>query len=426
VAGHPVRIALADDLRRSRLTVLFRLLLTLPHFVWLALWSVPALVAGILNSVVVLVTGRTPRPFQRFLGAYVRYSTQVAAFMHLATNPFPGFVGDEAYPLQLEIDHLAGQRRLVTLFKFVLIVPALLLATAFGGFGMATAGNAGVVLGGFVLGLGLVYVAAFLAWFACLVRGRIPDGLRDLAVYSLSYGAQLSAYALSLTDRYPTSDPNAHVPRAELPAHPIRLVLADDLRRSRLTVFFRLLLAIPHILLLYFWTYLMYLVAIVNWGAALILGRLPEPLHRITSAYVRYLGQVYAYLGLVANPFPGIGSAYPLELEVDAAARQKRLVTLFRLVLGIPALLIASMLGLLFFVAGFLGWFASLATGRMPVGLRNVGASSIRYTAQTYAYFLLLTDRYPYSSPAIPARREPEPQPEPEWGPPSPEPEAAV
>ena len=31
---HPVRLVLADDLRRSRLTVCFRLLLALPHFVW--------------------------------------------------------------------------------------------------------------------------------------------------------------------------------------------------------------------------------------------------------------------------------------------------------------------------------------------------------------------------------------------------------
>ena len=28
--------------------------------------------------------------------------------------------------------------------------------------------------------------------------------------------------------------------------HPVRLVVTDDCRRSRLTVFFRLLLAIPH------------------------------------------------------------------------------------------------------------------------------------------------------------------------------------
>ena len=59
-----------------------------------------------------------------------------------------------------------------------------------------------------------------------------------------------------------------------------------------------------------------------------------------------------------------------------------------------------GLLGLLF-VAALLGWFASLVTGRMPLGLRNAGAYAIRYWAQTTGYGLLvLTDRYPYSGPA--------------------------
>jgi len=37
----------------------------------------------------------------------------------------------------------------------------------------------------------------------------------------------------------------------------------------------------------------------------------------------------------------------------------------------------------------------------MPEGLRNLGAVSLRYTAQVNAYVFLLTDEYPYSSPAV-------------------------
>ena len=37
----------------------------------------------------------------------------------------------------------------------------------------------------------------------------------------------------------------------------------------------------------------------------------------------------------------------------------------------------------------------------MPEGLRNLGAASIRYNGQVGAYLLLLTDRYPYASPAL-------------------------
>ena len=45
------------------------------------------------------------------------------------------------------------------------------------------------------------------------------------------------------------------------------------------------------------------------------------------------------------------------------------------------------------------GWFVGLFLGRMPKGLRNLGAYCLRYTAQTYAYIYLLTDSYPYSGP---------------------------
>jgi hypothetical protein len=105
-------------------------------------------------------------------------------------------------------------------------------------------------------------------------------------------------------------------------------------------------------------------------------------------------------------------------------------VTLFRLVLALPAFLIAAMLGYLLFLLAFLGWFAALATGRMPLGLRNAGAAAIRYSAQTYAYALLLTSQYPHSSPSLTAQPEPEPAPEREpeayIPPPAPEPEAAA
>ena len=208
--------------------------------------------------------------------------------------------------------------------------------------------------------------------------------------------------------------------------HPVRITIDDDLRRSRLTVFFRLLLVIPHVVWLYLWGFAVQVAVIVGWIAALVLGRLPRPLHRFSAAYVSYASQVHAYLLLIANPFPGfVGAAYPLQIVIDPPAHQNRLVTLFRIVLAVPAFLIAGVLGYLLYLISFLGWFAALATGRMPPGFRDAGAAAIRYTAQTYAYTLLLTSQYPHSSPALPARPEPEPEREP-FLPPTPEPGAAA
>jgi hypothetical protein len=141
---------------------------------------------------------------------------------------------------------------------------------------------------------------------------------------------------------------------------------------------------------------------------------------------------------LVANPFPGFAGApgYPVDITVDPPEPQNRAVTFFRVFLAIPAFLLSGALGAALFVAGFLGWFAALATGRMPTGLRNLGAYTIRYHAQVNAYWFVVTDRYPHASPALhpPPERLPEleqePAPELHSEPPSelppPEPEAAA
>ncbi len=120
-------------------------------------------------------------------------------------------------------------------------------------FTLAGGGPIGVV-GGVLLGGGVVVTLAFLGWFAALVLGRMPLGLRDLSGYSLGYGAQANAYFLLLTDRYPNSDPDAIGPEWSLTSHQLQLELSDDGRRSRLTVFFRLLLALPHFVWLALWT----------------------------------------------------------------------------------------------------------------------------------------------------------------------------
>ena len=74
---------------------------------------------------------------------------------------------------------------------------------------------------------------------------------------------------------------------------------------------------------------------------------------------------------------------------------------LFRFLLRFPRCILASALGGVAFVIALLGWWYALVKARMPEGMRNLGASCLRYSAQTYAYSLLLTDRYPYAAPVL-------------------------
>src|SRR5690348_17908780 len=90
---HPVRLLVEDDYRRNRLTVLFRLLLAIPHYIWFVLWSIGAVVAAVAGWVATLATGRLPVPLHRFLAAYVRYTTHLTAYLAIVANPFPAFTG---------------------------------------------------------------------------------------------------------------------------------------------------------------------------------------------------------------------------------------------------------------------------------------------------------------------------------------------
>lgn len=181
-------------------------------------------------------------------------------------------------------------------------------------------------------------------------------------------------------------------------SHPVRLQVTDDLQRNRLTVFFRLLLAVPHLVWMWLWSLIaMYVAAPITWLATLIMGRPPEALHAFLAAYTRYRTHLTAYLTFLADPYPGFTGApgYPVDVELPGPSEQNRLITLLRLILAIPALLVTYVLLLLQYVIAIFGWFVCLATGRMPEGMRNLGTYATRYEAQTNAYLLLLTERYP-------------------------------
>jgi uncharacterized protein DUF4389 len=180
--------------------------------------------------------------------------------------------------------------------------------------------------------------------------------------------------------------------------HPVRVVVNDDLQRTRLTVFFRLILAIPLFLWAILWGVIAVLAFIVNWFATLFTGRSPDGLHNFLATFLRYTTHVRAYTLLIADPYPGftgtLGS-YPIDLEIDPSEPQSRLTVFFRGILALPALFVANILSNLSQLLAIFSWFIALVTGRVPEGLRNFAVLALRFETQSYAYVLLLTGRYP-------------------------------
>jgi hypothetical protein len=181
--GHPIRLVIDDDLRRSRLTVFFRLLLMIPLFIWSVLWSIPLWFVLVLAWLVAIVTGRVPASFHRFIAAYVRFTTHMTAYYYIAANPYPGFTGKPGYPVDCEIAGPVKQSRLTVFFRLLLAIPAMIVSAAL---------------------QYLAYVLAVIAWFIALFTGRMNEGLRDLLAYCLRYQAQTNGYVMLLTKKYPS------------------------------------------------------------------------------------------------------------------------------------------------------------------------------------------------------------------------------
>jgi hypothetical protein len=181
----------------------------------------------------------------------------------------------------------------------------------------------------------------------------------------------------------------------------VRVESLESLRRPRLVVLLRLVLVVPHYLVLSVWSLLLLPAVAVAWLALLIEGRLPSFLHRFLAAFVRYQGQVAAWFDLLSARYPDPlhTREHPFRIEVAERPRQRRLLTLFRLPLALPALVLASVFNVVLSLAAVAAWFTALVLGRTTAGLQELGTFCLRYQLETQAYVSLLTAAYPRLAP---------------------------
>jgi Domain of unknown function (DUF4389) len=177
----------------------------------------------------------------------------------------------------------------------------------------------------------------------------------------------------------------------------ILMAFAGPARQRRVTTAFRLLMAIPHFLVLYVLAIAVEVVAVIAWFAGLFTGRLPAGLADFLTGWLRWSARVYAYVGLLTDEYPPFALAdadYPVRLSA-APGRLNRLAVLFRLILAIPAWLMLVLIGYGAVVIGIVIWLIVLVTETMPAPLHQAVAAVVRYGARFYGYFFLMSGTYP-------------------------------
>jgi hypothetical protein len=181
----------------------------------------------------------------------------------------------------------------------------------------------------------------------------------------------------------------------------IRISDNEPLRRRRFAVLFRAVLFVPHYVVIAFWSVLAAVAVALAWVVLLARGRPSDRVHGFLAAYLRYVGQATAWLYLLSGRYPDPlhTREHPFAIDVPEPSPQPRAITLFRALLAIPALVLASALRVVLTLSAGAAWFAGVALGRTTAGLQELGTFCLRYELETVAYALLLTSRYPRLAP---------------------------
>jgi hypothetical protein len=170
-------------------------------------------------------------------------------------------------------------------------------------------------------------------------------------------------------------------------------------RRSRISTFFRAILAIPHAIVLYLWAIAAFVAVVIAWFALVITGRYPRGLYDFVAGFLRYSTAFYGYLYLLTDAYPPFGgdtSAYPVRLSIDERqAQYSRAKALFRAVLAIPVMIVVYAMQIVAQLGALLAWFAIVVLGRQPRGLQDMTVLGTSYQQRATAYLLLVTERWP-------------------------------
>jgi hypothetical protein len=204
--------------------------------------------------------------------------------------------------------------------------------------------------------------------------------------------------------------------------HPVDVHLAPALEnRDRMTTAFRLILAIPHLLLVgapaavfLSWTWgardsgfewsstgvlgaAAGICAFIAWFAILFTGRYPEGLRGVVLLYLRWRVRAVAYTALLRDEYPPFGEGdYPAELVLNVRDEPRdRVSVAFRLILAIPHIFAVWLLGVAWCLATIIAWVLILMTGSYPEELYRFGVGVLRWNIRVEAYLLLLHDDYP-------------------------------
>jgi hypothetical protein len=143
----------------------------------------------------------------------------------------------------------------------------------------------------YLLGL-ILQVMVLIGFFAILFTKKWPRGMFDFLVQIQRWTLNVTCYVLLQRDEYPPFSGDSG-------AYPLTYEVEYDGSLSRLLIFVKWLLAIPHLIVLALLGIAAFVAAVIAWFAILFTGRFPQGLFDFNVGVMRWYQRVYAYAFLL-------------------------------------------------------------------------------------------------------------------------------
>jgi hypothetical protein len=188
-----------------------------------------------------------------------------------------------AYPIAVSYEPPERIARWRALFSFIVLIPHVIVY--------------------YVLSL-VAGVLTFVAWFAILFTGKLPEGMAQLPRAALRYSARMMFYGVWLTGAYPpfTWD-NQEMDPGNVEG------LRVDIRtqyegRNRLTTFFRYVMLIPHMICIAVLGIVMYFCLIAGFFTVLFTAKFPAGIRDFVVKVMKWNVRVQGYAVLLTDEYP--------------------------------------------------------------------------------------------------------------------------
>lgn len=183
-------------------------------------------------------------------------------------------------------------------------------------------------------------------------------------------------------------------------SYPVDLQVDPPQSQSRLTVFFRGFMLIPHAIILAALGAVAGIVQFLALWVIIFTGKMPAGLANFLAGYLHWSTRVNAYQFLLTGAYPPFSmdplSNYPVRLMIEPKLEgRSRITAFFRGLLVIPNIIVLAVVGIAAFAVFAIAWLVALFTGSVPAGMHNFIAGFVRWMTRVNAYIYLLVDDYP-------------------------------